>query len=186
MTNEKHTQPLLSTIEELMSATGVPGAAVGIIHNGQRHTAAAGITNHDHPLPVTADTLFQIGSITKTMTATVAMRFVEAGRLDLDTPIQPYLPQFQLQDETAATQATMRHLLTHMGGWVGDYFENTGTGDDALARYVAKMAALPQQVPLGTLWSYNNAGFSLAGHVLEAIADKPYETIVQEELFDPL
>ncbi|MCB0126560.1 MAG: beta-lactamase family protein [Caldilineaceae bacterium] len=169
-----------------MSATGVPGAAVGIIHNGQRHTAAAGITNHDHPLPVTADTLFQIGSITKTMTATVAMRFVEAGRLDLDTPIQHYLPQFQLQDETAATQATMRHLLTHMGGWVGDYFENTGAGDDALARYVAKMADLPQQVPLGTLWSYNNAGFSLAGHVLEAIADKPYETIVQEELFDPL
>ncbi len=180
------TQELIAQIETCMAATGVPGVAVGVLHQGTKLTAAAGVTNIQHPLPVDADTLFQIGSITKTMTATVAMQLVEQGKLALDAPIRSYLPTFTLQDERAAAEATLRHLFTHLGGWVGDYFEDTGKGDDALARYVANMAALPQQAPLGKLWSYNNAGFSLAGHVIEAVTGQPFEQVVQEALFAPL
>ena len=69
----------------------------------------------------------------------------------------------------------MRHLLTHTGGWIGDYFDDFGSGDDALARMCESMSTLPQLTPLGEVWSYNNAGFYLAGRVIEVIAGMPYE-----------
>lgn len=179
-------EALLGQITDCMARTGVPGVAVGVLHEGQEELLGVGFTNRDHPLPVLPDTLFQIGSISKTMTATIAMRLVEQGKLDLDTPLQHYLPTLRLQDSAATAQATLRHLFTHTGGWVGDYFEDTGRGEDALARYVANMADLPQVTPLGAYWSYNNAGFSLAGLVIEAVTGQPFETVAQELLFTPL
>jgi CubicO group peptidase (beta-lactamase class C family) len=160
--------------------------AVGLWHDGRERLAGYGVTSVENPLPVTADTLFQIGSTTKTVTGTIAMRLVEQGRLDLDTPVKQYLPELRLQDAAAEASVTPRHLLTHMGGWLGDFFRETGSGDDALARYVAEMALLPQVVPAGTLWSYNNAGFGLLGRVIEAVTGQPYETMAQEMLLDPL
>lgn len=177
---------LVAQIKEGMARTGVPGVAVGVVQGDQEETVGVGYTNQQHPLPVLPDTLFQIGSISKTMTATVAMRLVEQGKLALDTPICHYLPTLRLQDSAATAQATLRHLFTHTGGWVGDYFEDTGRGEDALARYVANMAALLQITPLGALWSYNNAGFSLAGRVIEAVTGQPFEAVAQESLFAPL
>ncbi|MEZ4673287.1 MAG: serine hydrolase domain-containing protein [Caldilineaceae bacterium] len=167
-------------------ATGTPGIAMGIQYGDEQFIATDGITNANHPLPVTEKTLFQIGSITKTMTATVMMRLVEREEVNLDVPVRTYLPDFRLQDDAAAAAATVRHLFTHTGGWVGDYFEDTGSGDDGLARYVANMAALPQQAPLGTLWSYNNAAFSLAGRIIEVVTGEPFEAVMHQLLFEPL
>ena len=75
-------------MREGMARHHVPGVAIGILHDGDEDIAAYGVTNLEHPLPVDADTLFQIASITKTMTATVVMRLVERGALDLDAPIR--------------------------------------------------------------------------------------------------
>src|SRR5438093_254212 len=105
-----------------MSRNHVPGIAIGVLHNGDEDTATYGVTNLENPLPVDADTLFQIGSITKTMTATIVMRLVERGSLDLDAPIRRYLPEFRVRDEDAAKRATLRHLVTHTGAWLGDWF----------------------------------------------------------------
>jgi CubicO group peptidase (beta-lactamase class C family) len=80
----------------------------------------------------------------------------------------------------------VRHLLTHTGGWAGDFFRSTGSSDDALARYVADMADLPQLAPLGRHWSYNNAGFSLAGYLVEVVTGQRYEAAMQELVFEPL
>ena len=107
-------------------------------------------------------------------------------RSDLDTPIRRYLPSLRLQDQQATDRATLRHLFTHTGGWVGDYFEDTGRGEDALARYVVNMADLPQLTPLGQFWSYNNASFSLAGHVIEVVTGQPFEVVAKDLLFAPL
>ncbi|MBI5029824.1 MAG: beta-lactamase family protein [Chloroflexi bacterium] len=175
--------------EQIVSAMAyyhVPGVAVGVMRDGEEFTAGFGVTNVDHPLPVDADTLFQIGSTTKTFTATLAMRLVEMGKLDLDAPIRQYLPNFRLRDEDVAARVTMRHLLTHTGGWLGDYFDDLGDGDDALAKYVAAMVELPQLTPLGTIWSYNNAGFGVAGRVIEVITGKTYEAALKEYVLDPL
>lgn len=183
-------QTLVNQVMNCMEQTGTPGVAIGVWQQNSGQMPAEmtgfGITNRDHALPVNEDTLFQIGSISKTMTATIAMRLVEMGKLDLDTPVRHYLPDFLMQDQAAQAKATVRHLFIHTAGWVGDYFENTGRGDDALARYVANMATLPQQAPLGTLWSYNNASFSLAGRVIEAVTGKPFESVAHELLFAPL
>ncbi|HOU41967.1 MAG TPA: serine hydrolase domain-containing protein, partial [Promineifilum sp.] len=97
----------------------VPGVAVGLWHDGRERLAGYGITSVENPLPVTADTLFQIGSTTKTITGTIVMRLVEQGLIDLDRPVRDYLPELRLRDKTAEATVTMRHLLTHMGGWLG-------------------------------------------------------------------
>jgi CubicO group peptidase (beta-lactamase class C family) len=173
-------------VRAAMAETQTPGVAVGLLHEGEEHVAGFGVTSTENPLEVTPDTLFQIGSITKTFTGTAAMRLVERGELELDAPVRTYLPELKLSDEDVAARVTMRHLLTHTGGWIGDYFDDYGTGDDALARMCEALAMLPQLTPLGEVWSYNNAGFYLAGRVIEVVTGKPYETALQELVLDPL
>ena len=164
----------------------VPGLALAVLHNSQTYAQGFGITSIQNPLPVTPDTLFQVGSISKTFVGTAAMRLVERGQLDLDAPIRKYLPAFKLQDESVAAHVTMRHLLTHTGGWLGDYFNDTGWGNDALARMMDEIATLPQLTPLGKIWSYNNAGFNVAGRVIEVITGQPFEQAMQTEVLNPL
>ncbi|HEX5807127.1 MAG TPA: serine hydrolase domain-containing protein [Anaerolineales bacterium] len=169
-----------------MKRLQVPGVAIGIWHNGQESAEGFGITSVEHPLTVTADTLFQTGSISKTFTGTMMMQLAEQGKVDLDAPVRKYIRDFKLRNKEVAQKVTVRHLLTHMGGWVGDYFNDFGNGDDALARMVRDVAKLPQAQPLGTLWSYNNTGFNIASRIIEIVAKKPYEQAAQEILFDPL
>jgi CubicO group peptidase (beta-lactamase class C family) len=177
---------LCADIAKRMEALHVPGVAAGILNEGEEQIAGFGVTNIDHPLAVNADTLFQIGSITKTFVGTLVMRLVEAGKLELDAPLRRYLPDLRMLDETVAAHVTMRHLLTHTGGWIGDYFDDFGYGDDALATMVAKVAELPQLTPLGEVWSYNNSGFYLAGRVIEVLTGKTFEAAMQELILDPL
>ncbi len=183
---ENQREALAGAIEQARQSRKVPGAAFGVLYGDEVYTAGFGVTSVENPLLVNADTLFQIGSVSKTFTGTVAMMLVEQGKLDLDTPIVTYLPDLKMSSDDLTAQVTLHHLFTHTGGWEGDYFEDFGNGDDALARYVAAMTRLPQYNPLGTVWSYNNAGFNLAGRVIEVVAGKPFETVVKEMIFDKL
>jgi CubicO group peptidase (beta-lactamase class C family) len=169
-----------------MKRLQVPGVAIGIWHKGKEYAEGFGITSVEHPLPVTADTLFQTGSISKTFTGTMIMKLVEDGKVDLDAPVRKYIPDFKVQDKDVTKKVTVRHLLTHMGGWVGDYFNDFGNGDDALEKMVKDIAKLPQVQPLGTIWSYNNTGFNVASRMIEIVTKKPYEQAAQEMLLDPL
>jgi len=169
-----------------MKRLQVPGVAIGIWQQGREIAEGFGITSVEHPLPVTPDTLFQTGSISKTFTGTMIMKLVEDGKLDLDAPVKTYLKDFKVQDKDVTGKVTVRHLLTHMGGWVGDYFNDFGNGDDALEKMVQDIAKLPQIQPLGTIWSYNNTGFNVASRIIEILTQKPYEQAAQEMLFDPI
>ncbi len=144
------------------------------------------MTSVENPLPVTADTLFQTGSISKTFTGTIFMRLVEQGKVDLDAPVHTYLPKLKLADKDVAERVTIRHLLTHTGGWIGDYFNDYGDGDDALAKMMRDIAKLEQVTPLGKVWSYNNAGFNIAGRVIEVVTGRPFEQAAKELVLDPL
>lgn len=183
--SERFTQ-LGDLIQEEMTRWRVPGTAVGVWFEGQAATAGFGVTSVAHPLPLDERTLFQIGSTTKTVTATAVMRLAERGKLDLHAPLRTYLPQLRLADSAVAERVTLHHLFTHTSGWAGDFFLDTGMGDDALARYVAAMVRLPQLTPPGALWHYNNAGFSLAGRVIEVVTGQPYETAVGKLVLAPL
>src|ERR1044071_6967307 len=115
-----------------MKRLKVPGVAIGVWHRGKEYAEGFGVTSVEHPLPVTAATLFQTGSISKTFTGTMIMKLVEDGKVDLDAPVRAYLPDFKVQDSDVSERVTVRHLLTHTGGWVGDYFNDFGNGEDAL------------------------------------------------------
>lgn len=175
-----------ATALEQMEPLGVPGVAIGVLQGGQTTTVGLGVTNVEHPLPVDATTIFRIASITKTFTATAVMRLVDAGKLELDAPLRRYVPELRLADADATARATLRHCLNHYGGWTGDVFDDFGRGDDALARYVEHMAEVPHLTPLGQTWSYNNAGFSLAGRAIETATGQTYEAAIGELLLDPL
>ena len=179
-------QAVGEVVQARMAELGVPGVALGVLHDGRVETAGFGVTNVEHPLPVDERTLFRVASITKTFTGTLAMRLVEQGKLDLDAPLRRYLPDLRLADPDATERATLRDCLDHYGGWTGDVFDDFGRGDDALARYVAHMAKVPQLTRLGTVWSYNNAGFSIAGRVIEVASGMPYERALAELLLKPL
>lgn len=169
-----------------MKRLKVPGVSIGIWHKGKEYAEGFGVTSVEHPLPVTADTLFQTGSISKTFTGTLLMKLAEDGKVDLDAPVKKYIEDFKVQDPDVTQKVTVRHLLTHMGGWVGDYFNDFGNGDDALDKMVKDIARLPQVQPMGTIWSYNNTGFNVASRIIEVVTEKPYEQAAQELLFDPL
>ena len=177
---------LCAAVDAARAESDTPGVALGLLHEREEHVAGFGTTSVENPLAVTPETLFQIGSITKTFTGTVAMILVERGHLDLDEPVRRYLPKLRLADGEVAARVTVRHLLTHTAGWVGDYFADHGSGDDAAERIVADLVRLPQQTPLGEVWSYNNAGFYLAGRVIEVVTGEPYERVVADLLLEPL
>ena len=179
-------QTLSDEITSGMQRLPIPGLAVGVWHNGIEQTAGFGVTSVENPLAVTPDTLFQVGSISKTFTATALMMLWEAGQIDLDTPIRAYLPDFQLSNEDVAARATIKHLLTHTGGWLGDYFNDFGYGDEALAKMLNEIAELPQVTPLGEVWSYCNTGFNIAGRIVEVITGQPYESAIKGLILDPL
>src|SRR5215475_8427402 len=164
----------------------VPGVGVGILYDGQEHYAFHGVTSVENPLAVGPSTLFQIGSTTKTYTATAIMALAEAGEVGLDDPVRAYVPELRLKDEAAARPVTVVQRLHHAAGWNGDYFEDTGDGEDAIAKYVQKMAQLEQVSPPGTVASYNNAAYVLAGRLIEKVTGQAYEAAIKRLVLEPL
>ena len=100
-------------VTQKMEEYHVPGVSIGLLTADGREIHTFGVTNVDHPMPVTADTLFQIGSNTKPMTATLMMLLAQEGKLDFDAPIRTILPNLNVKNETVSASATVRQLLTH-------------------------------------------------------------------------
>ncbi|MEO9256554.1 MAG: serine hydrolase domain-containing protein, partial [Tepidiformaceae bacterium] len=177
---------LAAFVTETMESLQVPGVALGITDKGEEYSAAFGVTSVDNPLPVTVGTLFQIGSTSKTFTATLMMKLVERGEIDLYSPVRKYLPDFVLQSEEDAAKARVIDCLSHVGGWAGDYFRDTGRGEDALAKMVERMSRLPQLTPCGEVFSYNNAGFYVAGRIIEVVTGQPFAMAMRSMVLEPL
>jgi CubicO group peptidase (beta-lactamase class C family) len=179
-------QELKDHVKELAEQLEVPGVSVGVLVDGTEHYAFHGVTSIENPLDVDENTLFQFGSTGKTFTATAIMRLVERGDVELDETVRTYVPELTLKDEDVAAKVTVLHLLNHTAGWSGDLMDNTGDGDDALEKYVAKMAEIDQVSPLGETVSYNNASLSVAGRIIEKVTGKTYEQAMKELVFEPL
>ena len=169
-----------------MAEYRVPGVGLGIVKTGQVMTRGFGVTSTDDPQPVTTDSVFTIASISKTVTATAVMKLIEQGRADLKAPIQKYLPEFRVQDEKTSREVSFWHLLTHTPGWEGQ-LSTDDRGADALAHFATTiLRELPQLAPAGAVWSYNNAGFSLAGRLIEIISKRNIHDALRELVFAPL
>jgi CubicO group peptidase (beta-lactamase class C family) len=178
------------TLSDFVEATaahfGIPGVAVAVWADGQESYACHGVTSIDNPLPIDKDTVFVLGSVTKTFTATALMRLVADGRIELDAPVLRYVPQLRLADERAAAEITVLNLLNHTSGLGWDLMVDTGEGDDALASFVAHLAELELIAPPGERASYSQAGYSLLGRIVEMITGTTYERAIASLVLEPL
>lgn len=173
-------------VREKMAEYGVTGVGLGILVDGTATLRGFGITSLDDPQPVTEHTRFTIASISKTMTATAVMRLVETGRVDLRAPVRQYVPDFRVLDDETTRTVSLWHCLTHTPGWEGQ-LATDDRGAQALAHFAGTiMPALPQLAPPGRVWGYNNAGFALAGRVIEQVAGQGIHEALRDLVFDPL
>ena len=186
--NVTHWQERLDVIAK---ETGVVGAVLGILRldddgNDELVRCTTGLLNVNTGREVTIDSLFQIGSITKTWTATVVMQLVEEGKIGLDQPVKELLPGFKLSTQEMTDTITVRQLLNHTCGLDGDVFVETGRGDDCLEKFMTVLEDAVQIFPVGATWSYCNTGFSILGRILEVVEGKVWDVIMKERLFTPM
>lgn len=177
-------------LSEIVEATatefGIPGVTVGIWADGREVFAEYGVTSIENPLPVDRNTLFTIGSTSKTFTATALMRLVEQGKVELDAPVRRYVPELVLSDEGHAAAITVAQLLNHTAGLDWSVINDTGEGDDALAEFVASLAEIPLIAEPGTRPSYSQAGFNLLGRIIEKVTGLTFEQAVTQLVLEPV
>lgn len=178
-------ETLASLATSRMKEYGVPGVALGILHNGTASIRGLGVTNVEDSIPVNGHTVFPIASISKTFAATALMRLVEQGKVDLRAPVRTYLPEFRVRDETVSRDVTVWHLLTHLGGWEGQV-AGPDRGTETLRTFMGTITDLMQVAPPGAAWSYNNAGFSIAGRVIEQVTGTSINRAIRDLVFQPL
>ncbi len=165
-----------------MAEHNLPGLSVAVAVDGVLVWAEGlGWADHERKLPVTPRTRFRIGGVIKTFTATAAALLVARGRLDLDAPVQRYVPEFPVK----RWPVTTRHLLGHTAGirpgWQG---RATPCTDDR--ERLASFAADTLRFEPGTRQQYATRGYVLAGAVLGAAAGEPYRTFLRREVLAPL
>ena len=164
----------------------IPGVVVAVWADGTETYAAHGVTSLEDPRPVDENTLYSLGSISKTYTATVMMRLVAQGRVDLDAPVRRYVPELALRNGQWTSEMTVLNLLNHTAGLDWRLIVDTGDGDDALAQFVVRLAELDQLAPPGTRTSYSQAGYNLAGRIIEQVTGLTFERAVETLLLEPL
>lgn len=164
----------------------IPGASVGVWATGRDIYSCYGVTSIDNPLHVDHNTLHLLGSVTKSYTATALMRLVAMGLVELDSPVRRYVPEFALADESAAASITVLNLLNHTAGLDWRINIDTGEGDDALAREVAQLSASKLIAAPGSRASYSQAGYDLAGRIVEKVTGQTFESAIESLLLKPL
>jgi CubicO group peptidase (beta-lactamase class C family) len=179
-------RPLERALRDGLAQHRIPGASIAIRSGDERLETAAGVINVETEVEATTDTLYLIGSITKVWTATLVMRLVDEGRVDLDAPVRTYLPDLRLADEAAAASITVRQLLSHTSGIDEDMELYTGRGDDCIERYVEACATLAQLHPPGEIYSYCNSGMLLAGRLVEVLTGGTYDEALRRLIVEPL
>jgi CubicO group peptidase (beta-lactamase class C family) len=159
----------------------LPGAAAAYIYDDAVHYATFGSTDVLHQQAVTEDTLFGIGSTSKTLTGTTMMALVERGLVSLDDRVVKHLPALPVLDEQARDEVTVGQLLDHTAGWVGDAEVPPDWGNDALERALPQLLAkAPQLSPPGALFSYNNIAVDVAGHLIATVHGASFEEAVRD------
>jgi EmrB/QacA subfamily drug resistance transporter len=173
-----------------MAAQRIPGLALGIVEN-DRITYLRGFGKADDSgRPVSPSTPFIIGSVSKSFTALAIMQLVEAGEIELDAPVQRYLPWFRVADEAASGEITVRHLLNQTSGLstkTGRSFQGNGDiSDAALEKTVRKLSGVALTAPVGKTYQYSTVNYAVLGLIVQTVAGRSYESYIQTEILDPL
>src|SRR5690348_15408312 len=180
-------QAIDTYITARMNAARIPGLSVAIVKGDQ----VAYLKGYGQADPsgrsVTPQTPFIIGSISKTFTALAIMQLVESGRVDLDAPVQHYLPWFRVADPEASTRITVRSLLNHTSGLPqkADTFIWTDQDAGVLERSVRYLKTVALARPIGA-FGYSNANYQIMGLIIQTVSGQSYEAYIQQHIFTPL
>jgi len=177
-------------VEEHMKRLKIPGVSLAIIEGDQIvHLRGFGRARPGGEAP-TPQTPFFIGSITKSFTALAVMQLVEAGKVELDAPVQRYLPWFRVADPQASAQISVRHLLNQTSGLPllpsEAALANFDDRPDATERQVRALSTLKLTRPVGSKFEYCNTNYNILGLIVEAVSMQSYSGYIQEHIFDPL
>ncbi|MCJ7624544.1 MAG: beta-lactamase family protein [Anaerolineaceae bacterium] len=189
------------SIIEVMNKYTLPGLALGVIHNGELvYAKGFGMADIEGEKEVSADTVFRIGSISKTFTTIGLLQLWEQGKFDLDDPVNEYLKTYQvLHDDPDAPPVTFRHMLTHTSG-IGETRNIFSVFKSLIGKL--EIAAEPDEpvAPLGEFydgrlraeiypgekWAYANHAYATLGQLIEDISGQPFEEYMIEHVFEPL
>lgn len=170
---------LLAELQE----KNAPGAAVAIVSGNKIIFAKGfGVSNVETNAPATPDTLFQIGSITKTFTATAVLTLADEGKLKLDAPIGDYAKGLNPK----IARVTLHQLLSHTAGIIDEPDEFGGQDESMMATYLRSWKDNYALFDPGVVFSYSNSGFALAGFTAQEVTGKPYVDLMTERVFQPL
>ena len=138
-------------------------------------------------VPMKADTIFWIASMTKPIAATAVMMMQEEGKLSVEDPVGKYVPELKdlKTKDGKPANVTLRHLLTHTGG-LGEATSEQSRKAEKLADLIPHYAAQPVKFEPGTKWEYSQSGINTLGRVVEVVSGQTFDVFVQERLFTPL
>ncbi len=172
-------------IEEVMAADRIPGLALAIVHDDRVvYTRGYGTTGIDDT-PVTPNTAFQLGSMSKSFTALAIMQLVEAGRIDLDATVRRYLPDFQVGTAASAEAITVRQLLHHTSG-IPTRAPRASDADQSLQAQVAALASVELSHEPGTVYEYASPNYIVLGRIVEVVSGLSFGQYVAQHIFQPL
>lgn len=184
-----HIKDVELQIEEHVRNKTVTGFALSIINEKEvLYAKAWGKVNWEESVsPITTDTVFRIGSVSKTLTATLIMKLIQEGILELDIPIRTYIPGFSLQNTKHAEAITLRMLLSHTAGLPDGGDINGPRDQEGWNSYIETVVPnLKLTNPPGALYSYGNHAYNIAGYVAQSVCKKPFAELMKEYVFEPL
>lgn len=188
-TYTKTQQDIARLIERAMHKNGVTGLSIALVDD-QQVVWAQGFGHADemNHIPATPETVYRVGSIAELFTATAAMQLAEQGKIDLDRPLQTYLPEFSIQRRFPDPQPiTLRHLMSHHAGLPTNFLK--GMWSTTPAPFTSLVDVLRNEYtayPPNLVWSFSNLGVTLVGHVIEKISGEAFATHLEKTVFGPL
>ncbi|WP_083653824.1 serine hydrolase domain-containing protein [Deinococcus marmoris] len=185
-------RPSLNTVQldafvnQIMKEYGVPGVGLAIVQNGKvSYAKGYGVRNVSKGTPVTPNTQFPIGSVTKSFTALDMMVLVNEGLVNLDAPVTTYIPEFKLSSPASTRTVTVRNLLTHTTGLTRTD-ASTFNPKITVKDIIATAATTPLVGKPGEKFVYSNVNAIIAGEIIRRVSGQSWANFTQQRVFQPL
>jgi len=176
-------------IEKSLETWNVPGVAVSIVKDGETILAEGfGYKDVENKKPMTANTVLPIGSASKSFTSMAAAILVEEGKMEWDTPINQYIPAFQMFDPVASAHISVRDMLCHRGGMPRHDLMWAVSKHDSFTRedLIRRVRYLENNAQFREKAQYQNHMFATVGYAIEKVSGKTWEEFVKERIMDPI
>ncbi len=183
---------LEQVLEEIIARWGIPGLAVGVVDGGEIiYARGFGVQSLETQMPVTADTIFCVASVSKCFVATAIMQLAEQGILNLDAPLAQYLPYFRLDDERFR-KISIHQVLSHTSGMpdmdeyvYDDFVDHPEVDEGAAERYVRGLSKLKMVAAPGERFSYSNIAYNVLGDLIARVSGQTFEDYIKKHILLP-